>query len=232
VRINMPNVRNNNTFQTVRTRSLPDQIYLQLRQAILTGELVPGQRLVEMEIASRMGTSQGSVREALKQLENESLVMRQSRTGTFVSPKKQDEIFDLFQIRTVVEKAAIRLTAICIEPAQYEHLKQLVDAMVEAARDDNMLVLASNDLEFHKCICEWSGSNTLLRVWTPLHSQILRFLIQDTRYDYNSLEEVASGHEPILDALRSHDSNRASAVIEEHILHSFHKMMVNGNSAS
>jgi DNA-binding GntR family transcriptional regulator len=211
-------------LQTLQSRSLPDQIYSRLRTAILTGELAPGQRLLEMEIANRMGTSQGSVRVALKQLENESLVMRQSRGGTFVTPKNQEEIYDLFLIRSLVEKAAIRLTAQCIEPEQCGQLKRLVDAMVEAATQDNMLALASNDLEFHRCICEWSGSSALFRSWTPLYSQILRFLIQDTRYDFDRLEDIASGHQPILDALVAHDAGRASSLIEEHVLHSFRKI--------
>src|SRR5215470_12665444 len=83
--------------------SLPDQVYEHLRRAIISAELPPGEKLIELEIAAQMGTSQGPVREALQRLERDGLVERRARSATFVTSISPDEMYELFSIRSVIE---------------------------------------------------------------------------------------------------------------------------------
>src|SRR3954453_21086728 len=98
--------------------SLPDQVYEHLRRAIVTAQLKPGEKLVELEIAAQMGTSQGPVREALQRLERDGLFERQARIATYVSSISMDEMYELFSVRSVIEGFAIRRAAQKITPEQ------------------------------------------------------------------------------------------------------------------
>src|SRR3982750_1318734 len=83
--------------------SLPDQVYEHLRRAIICAELLPGEKLIELEIAAQMGTSQGPVREALQRLEHDGLVERRARSATFVTSISTDEMRELIAVRSTVE---------------------------------------------------------------------------------------------------------------------------------
>jgi DNA-binding GntR family transcriptional regulator len=91
-------------FHPRRTvRSLADQVYAYLRTAIISEQLAPNARIVELEIANTMGTSQGPVREALQRLEREGLVTKQPHSAIFVTTVSIDEMYELFSIRSVIE---------------------------------------------------------------------------------------------------------------------------------
>lgn len=198
--------------------SLPDQVYQYLRSAIICAELLPGEKLVELEIAARMGTSQGPVREALQRLERDGLVERRARSATFVTSVSIDEMYELFSIRGVIEGYAARRTAQKITPEQCETLQDLIHKMVRAGSQQDLIPLAEYDMQFHRHIVEWSGSSSFLGAWTPLSSQIQRFIIQSHPAYYPNYVEIGTRHQPILDALRQHDSEAAACALQEHIM--------------
>jgi DNA-binding GntR family transcriptional regulator len=206
------------SIHNVRPVSLPEQIYTQLRAAILSGELAGGQRILEMDIANRTSASQASVREALARLENDGLVERRSRSGTFVTQVCEDEIRELFYIRAKVENYAIRRAINRISPQQYNDLEELVRQMHAAGLRGDMLSLGELDMKFHRSIVTTSGSGILLHAWAPLYSPIQRFVTQRHPHFFTDLTEVARLHGPILAALRAGDEVRAASVIEQHIL--------------
>src|SRR5438045_2471442 len=148
--------------------SLPDQVYEYVRSAIIRAELRPGEKLVELDIAAQMGTSQGPVREALQRLERDGLVEHRARSATFVTTISTDEMYELFSIRSVIECFAIRRTAQTITPDQCAVLDDLVKKMVEAANRQELPALAEYDMQFHRHIVEWSGSVRFLGLWIPL----------------------------------------------------------------
>lgn len=205
------------TEQGLGIVSLVDQVYEHLRTAIFRGELEDGERIVEMDIAKQMGISQGPAREALQRLDNDGLVERRARSATYVSTISIEEMFDLFEIRNTIETLAIRHTAQLIKPNQVDELQLLVDLMSSAAKADNLITLTTNDIQFHKRICEWSGDRTLLRSWMPLFSQIQRFKIRYHRHFFPDLQEIANIHQPIVDALRKHDVELSTRLLGEHI---------------
>jgi DNA-binding GntR family transcriptional regulator len=198
--------------------SIADRVWHRLRMEIIQGTLVPGTRLLELELADSMGVSQGTIREALKRLETEALVERKARTASYVTPLELDEMHELFVIRSVVEGAAVRRAARLITPQQGEALAGIVDKMREAAAQNDLGQLVSYDLLFHQQICEWSASKTLLRTWIPLSSQIERFITQTHPRYFSNLQEIAETHSTIADALRRNDEDDSSRVIQEHIM--------------
>jgi DNA-binding GntR family transcriptional regulator len=199
-------------------RSLAVQVAETLRGAIIRNELEPGTRLIELEIAQQMGTSQAPVREALQRLEQDGLVTRRKRTATYVTEISMDEMYEITLVRNLIESLAIRQTALCITEEQCDYLDQLVERMHEAAKHDDMPAIAELDLEFHSCICEWSGKEMLVRVWMPLVYQVQRFLVAIHPLVFPDLSEIADQHLPIVTALRENDPDAAGNAIEEHIM--------------
>jgi DNA-binding GntR family transcriptional regulator len=199
-------------------RSLADQVYDRLRRSIVSGELATGTRMVELDIAGQMGTSQGPVREALQRLEREGLVQRQAHSATFVSALALDEMYELFSIRSLIEGFAIRRTVECITPEQCDQLDHLVELMRDEGQREDMLGLTVYDMEFHRLICKWSGNATLLRAWDPLYSQIQRFVVLTHKDYFASVTDVADTHIPIVASLRSHAIEQVTPLMQQHIM--------------
>lgn len=203
---------------STKLNSLGDQVYEHLRLAIISAEIAPGQKLVEMDIAKQVDTSQGPVREALQRLERDGLVERQARSATFVTSVPVDEMYELFAIRSSIEAFAIRRTAQKITPDQCDLLDSLIHSMEQAGSENTLLRLSQYDMEFHRSIVEWSESAGLLRVWMTLSSQIQRFIVQSHAEHYPNYVEIATRHSPMVDALRQHDPEKAAQAIQEHIM--------------
>jgi DNA-binding GntR family transcriptional regulator len=184
----------------------------------MLNELPPGTRLAQVEIASQMGTSQAPVREAIQRLEQDGLVERQPRYGTFVIAISLDEIYEIFSIRSEVEGFAIRQAAQKIKPEQCDDLERLIELMHEAAGKDDMILLTTYDLAFHQQICEWSERAMLLKLWTPLYSQVQRFVVQTHRRYFQDLIEIANTHRPIVEVLRGDNIDDAERIIKAHIM--------------
>ena len=201
-----------------RLKSLADQVYERLRLDIVGGNLAPGARVVELELANTMGTSQGPVREALQRLEREGLVQRQAHSATFVTELSVDEMFELFSIRSVIEGFAIRRTVDLITSEQCDRLEHLMELMRKAGQNDDMLTFTEHDLQFHRLICHWSGSATLRRAWDPLYGQIQRFVVHTHKNYFASIADIADTHRPIIVALRQHDEENVTRLIQEHVM--------------
>lgn len=201
-----------------RAKPLAVKVYEQLRTAIIREELPPGARLVELDLASRLGTSQGPVREALQRLEREGLVRRHAHSATFVTEVSDEEMYELSCIRSLIERFAVKRALPSITPARCDELQALVERMHEAGDSNDMLAFTEHDLLFHRLLCQWSGSYSLLRAWDPLYSQIQRFVVHThTRY-FKSIHEIADIHLPLIAALRSGDLEQSQHEIDSHIM--------------
>lgn len=207
-----------------RLTSLSEQVCEELRRQIVHSHRQPGDRLIELEIAAEMGVSQGTVREALQRLESDGLVERQSRTASFVSGSSLEEMYELSMIRKTVEGFTFRRAAERVTEEQCDELQALVERMREAARNKDMEALERIDTQFHERVCELSGSRILLRVWLPLFTQLRRFITQAHQRYFPQRTEIADGHQPLVDALRSRNPRKAEAAITKHILISWARM--------
>ncbi len=201
-----------------KPRSLADQVYEYLRGAILMGDITQGEKIVELDIADQMGTSQGPVREALQRLSMEGLVERHARSATYVIELGQDEMYELFTVRGMIEGLAIRQTVKHIDDSKIALLSGLLAQMREAAEQDNMVQLVTHDLEFHRYLCEWSGRSGLIRAWLPLYNQIQLFVAQTHKKYFSTLMDIAETHQIIIDTLKQKETATAEAVIKDHVM--------------
>jgi len=198
--------------------SLATQVYEQLRAAIIRGELAPDAKLVELELAQKMGTSQGTIREALHRLEREGLVERRAHRGTYVTIVSLSEIHECFVIRSTIEGFAARRAISLMTDAHVHHLEQLHAAMGQAAEKSALDELIQHDLEFHRCICDWSNSRLLFNSWMPLYSSIQRFVFQTHPAYFVDLHALADTHLTLIDAFRKRDVEAAVERIQEHVM--------------
>lgn len=198
--------------------SLSEQVYDHLRLAVISGALKPGEKLVEMDIAAQMGTSQGPVREALQRLEHDGLVERRARIGSFVAELSYDEMYELVSVRSSIESFAIRRATTRITDEQCDELDDLIERMAAAGRNNDILTLAQLDMNFHRRIVELSGSTTLLRVWSSLSNPVQRFVVQSHMEKYTDFVEIGLRHRPIVNALRARDGDAAVESIQTHLM--------------
>jgi DNA-binding GntR family transcriptional regulator len=215
------NINRLNFSRRALAGSLADQIWRYLRTAIIRGEIPPGTRLVELQIAAEMGTSQGPVREALQRLEQDGLVERRARSATIVTEVPDEDIYELISVRSLVEQLAARRTAAKITADQCAELWDLVEQMRQCAQQGDRMALEDLNLDFHRRICEWSGNPILLRVWLPIATQIQRLVAKRPADHVSDLEGFVETHVAVVTALSTQDGAKAAEAIRLHIEHAW-----------
>lgn len=195
---------------------LRDVIFEALRKAIVTGDIKPGERLMEVSLAEQMGVSRTPVREAIRRLEAEGLVTMIPRKGTYVSELSVKDIMDVLEVRTVLDKLATDLAAKRIQPFQLKSLESVHKSYIACVEKEHMEGAVKKDVEFHDIIYAASGNPRLIAVATSLREHVYRFRVIYMR-DNLVAENVLNEHQEILDALRSAQNDEASGLAEEHI---------------
>jgi DNA-binding GntR family transcriptional regulator len=195
---------------------ISDQVYALIRDAVISGQLSPGDRVVESEIARRIGVSQAPVREAVRQLAQEGLLTHYPRKGSFVAQIADADIASARQVREPIERLAATLAAAAISTEDAERLRAHVEEMRQAAREDNPSRFHEADIAFHSEVVAVAGNPLLTRVWETLVPTLrgLR-VISDPLFagDWNGL---AREHSTILDVLIAGDPERAGRVFGDH----------------
>jgi DNA-binding GntR family transcriptional regulator len=188
-------------------RALRHDVRDGLVQSILDGEYGPGDRLVEMHIAKAYGTSQGPVREALRELEMLGFVRSEPHRGTYVRDPWQRGMLELYEVRAALEEFAARIATprLCDDVSE---LQAEVDAMAQAA------VRNEHSERFHRLIVEGSGNQLLYTMWSSLSITDHTALTMVT-LDLD-LAAVAESHQPIVDAIAAGDVELACRVSREH----------------
>jgi DNA-binding GntR family transcriptional regulator len=190
-----------------------DQIRRVLVQRILHGYYKPGDRLVELQIARELKTSQGPVREALRELEALRLVESVTYRGTRVRALSAREMEDAGRVRGVLEQAAARWGAPALkqEPGP---LRAALEAIRAAAAIRDADAYAEHNMRFHRLIVEASGNSVLLRVWDSLMLESrTRIGLSQREID---LSVAAETHVPIVEALERGDGETAGRLLQEH----------------
>jgi DNA-binding GntR family transcriptional regulator len=204
-------------------RTLSDYVADQLRQAILAGEFKPNQRLVEHQIAESIQTSRGPVRDAIKILENEGLVIRQSHRGAFVAQLHPEDFMEIYTLREALETLAIKYVIKNATDEQISTLEQLVVSMEGLAKQDYSQGDATDlDMEFHHTMCKISGHKRVLNVWESMSGQIRLVLLKHRLENPQDLRERSvPWHEKIVAALFKRDSEMAIKELCTHMAASF-----------
>ncbi len=200
-------------------RTLSDYVADQLRQAILAGQFPPNERLVEQEIAESMQTSRGPVRDALKILENEGLVIRQSHRGAFVAQLHPEDFIEIYTLREALETLAVRYAIQNATDQQIGDLAKVVRSMESMARQNYNQVDATDlDMEFHHTLCKISGHKRLLNVWESISGQIRLVLLKHRLINPDDLRvRSVSWHAKIVEAMRERNTEKAVKELETHM---------------
>ncbi|MFI0901350.1 GntR family transcriptional regulator [Streptomyces sp. NPDC020983] len=199
-----------------RKTLISDQVYGLLRQSIVEGELGPNDRVVESEIARRLGVSQAPVREAVKQLAREGLLMHIPRRGHFVVEISSQDAEYARQVREPLERLAARLATENITEEQLEMLDHLVEHMHDAVATNDVSRFRDADIEFHTLISQSAGNPFLERMWEVIEPS-LRTLraIADPLFQ-GDWHAMADEHGRLVSLLRSGDAEQAAEAFADH----------------
>ena len=181
---------------------LRDVVFNTLRKAILKGDLKPGERLMEIALAEKLGVSRTPIREAIRKLELEGLVVMAPRKGAKVASITERDLNDVLEVRKGMEELAIRLACERITPEQLDELDKVEKKFLNLIDSENLTELAEVDVEFHDVIYAATNNKRLIQLLNNLREQMYRYRIE---------------HKAICEALRTHDRESALRYVYVHI---------------
>ncbi|HNV33964.1 MAG TPA: GntR family transcriptional regulator [Bacillota bacterium] len=197
-------------------KPLREIVFEAMREAIVSGRLAPGERLVEIKLADEMGVSRTPVREAIRKLELEGFVIMMQRKGAYVAGLSPKEIRDVFEIRSTLESLAARLAAERITQVQLEQLKRQLADLEEKIRSHEIEAVVKADIAFHDVLFSASGNARLVSMLSNLREQIHRY--RSMSLSYPGRMSVALGeHRAIVKAIVEHKPQEAAEAALEHM---------------
>ncbi|MBE6093016.1 MAG: GntR family transcriptional regulator [Selenomonas ruminantium] len=187
-----------------------------LREAIRSGVLKPGERIMEIQLAEELGVSRTPVREAIRKLELEGYVVMMPRRGTYVASMSIRDINEIFEIRTALESLSNGLAADHITDDELEHLQRLLVIIGGYIKEGNIEKIVETDIEFHDLLYHAARNERLVGIISNLRDQLTRFRTLSMSYP-GRLEETLEEHRLIVDAIASGDRKAASRAAERHM---------------
>jgi DNA-binding GntR family transcriptional regulator len=214
--------------QLPKTRALRHDVAEALRDSISTGNLKPGQRILEQELAEELGVSRLPIREAIRQLEHEGLLVTIPHRGAFVATASEQDIREMFSLREALESLAARLVAHRASPGEVNQLQALVDQMREKSAQRDFARLFEIDTEFHTLLCTFSRHGRLLKHWNLVYGQWRALdslmdeiptldALPDEHPIIRTLRDFAKMHQAVVDAIRAGDAARAEGAMRKHM---------------
>lgn len=199
----------------IQRRILREEIRERIVERILDGTYPPGARVIESQLAHEFGTSQGPVREALRDLEGMRFIESRPHRGARVRAVTLDELAQIYPVRAALEEVAGREAAARVTDELTGKLTEELAAMRHAAEHHDLHLQLTHDTRFHELIVESSGNEVLLEVWRSLRIEA-RTLITAIKSD-SDLRMIAEMHRPVLQALQSRDPDLAGKEMRAHI---------------
>lgn len=197
-------------------KPLRDIVFEAMREMIVSGKLAPGERLMEIQLAEEMGVSRTPVREAIRKLEIEGLVVMMPRKGTYVAGLSIKQMAEVFEIRTALEELAVQLAAERISQEELDRLEYLMISISKKGDEKDYKSVVKLDEEFHDVLFKAARNEKLSQIIGNLHEQIHRYRAASLSYPgrlKNTLEE----HENIVNALAKRDADAAGKAVREHV---------------
>ena len=195
---------------------LRDVVFNTLRQSILTGELKPGERLMEIHLADKLGVSRTPIREAIRKLELEGLVTMIPRRGAEVAQITEKSLRDVLEVRRALDALAVELACERITPSQLEQLREACDAFERETKRGDANRVARADVALHDIILVASGNARLMQMVSNLSQQMYRYRLEYVK-DGGSYERLIREHRTIYEAIRDKDPATGARTIKAHI---------------
>jgi DNA-binding GntR family transcriptional regulator len=204
-------------FKPIRSLSKSKEVFQILRDAILSGELQPGEPLKEAHLARQLHVSQVPVREALLQLENLGLVVRVRDKGTTVTKLSRAEMVELLEVRAQLEDLAFRLASRRLTEKALKELRDCVVDLENNIAENNYYGTAEADLRFHRTVWRYAGNRVLENTLERLCTSVLAFVSIQRHSAKESLRDSNGRHNALLRVLEKGKPNAISAAIREHM---------------
>jgi len=196
-------------------QQLGDLAHSAIRDAIVDGRLQMGERLVEAHLAEELGVSRGPVREALRRLASEGLVLERPHYGTFVTELSASDLVDVYNARIALETMAVRLAV--RRGMDAAPLRAAMHAMQVAAKANDAEAVVAAEVRFHEEMCRVSGNRFIQQVFQVLEGHIrLALSVDDSTF--GSLADIVAEHEALLDLLVDGDEESAPQAMHHHIV--------------
>lgn len=211
----------------LRATTLRGEAFRAIRKEILSGRLAPGTKIVESDLATRLGVSRNPIREAIGQLEQQGLVVSIPNRGTFVIQPTPEQAFDMFLLRAFLELLAVRLAFARADFDKFDSLEEVVQEMDELVSSVSTFDgetwgrFSLLDTEFHTRLVQASGSAALLRAWETASPTDIIFLYDRTQKsnlsgNKSEVEGIAARHRKLLQELQSGNLQAAEAGLLYH----------------
>lgn len=195
---------------------LRDVVFNTLRQAILTGELKPGERLMEIHLAKKLGVSRTPIREAIRKLELEGLVTMIPRRGAEVAQITEKSMNDVLEVRRALDVLCVELACDRITEEELEQLKAACEAFEAAVKTKDAKKIAHADVALHDIIVCATGNQRLIQLVNNLSEQMYRYRFEYIK-DSSQHERLVEEHRVIYQSLVEKDKEAVSQAAKTHI---------------
>ncbi len=195
---------------------LRESVFNTLRKAILTGELKPGERLMEIHLANKLGVSRTPIREAIRKLELEGLVKIIPRSGAQVAQISEQDLKDVLEIRRSLDILCAGLASERITQEEKERLQRCCKNFEQMTQTGDQVGVASADVDFHDVISEAAKNKRLLQILNSLADQMYRYRFEYIKDDLR-YQQLVKEHYEICDAIIKGDAQAAGAAAKVHI---------------
>ena len=205
-------------FQVDMDEFLPlrDVVFNTLRKAILTGTLKPGERLMEVHLANKLGVSRTPIREAIRKLELEGLVIMIPRRGAEVAQITEKSLKDVLEVRRALDALSVELAGDRITEEELGTLKKACDDFETAVREKDVSVIAKADVALHDIIVKATGNQRLQQLVNNLAEQMYRYRFVYIK-DESQHDKLIAEHKEIFESIAGRDKERASRAAKLHI---------------
>lgn len=205
-------------FEVTMDEYLPlrDVVFKTLRQAILRGELKPGERLMEIKLANKLGVSRTPIREAIRKLELEGLVLMVPRKGAEVADITEKSLNDVLEVRKALEELAVQLACERMSKEAFEELKQAAERFKEILDNDDVTKIAEADVAFHDIICQATENQKLIQLVNNFREQMYRYRVEYLKKK-ECYPQLLEEHQAIIRAIEQGNKEVASQLMGEHI---------------
>ncbi len=193
-----------NNFKVNMNEYLPlrDVVFNTLRQAILKGELAPGERLMEIQLAEKLGVSRTPIREAIRKLELEGLVLMIPRKGAEVAKISEKSLRDVLEVRRSLEELAIELACQRMSEDDMAELERMQGNFKSAIDRGEAMSIAQSDEQYHDVIYQGTRNDKLVQMLGNLREQMYRYRLEYIK-DEDKRQVLLVEHEHILNALKN-----------------------------
>lgn len=195
---------------------LRDVVFKTLRQGILTGELKPGERLMEIHLANRLGVSRTPIREAIRKLELEGLVIMIPRRGAEVAQITEKNLQDVLEVRRELDAFAAKLACQRMNEEQMSQLKEAAEAFEKAIETKDATVIAKADVAFHDIILKSTENDRLIQLVNNLAEQVYRYRFEYVK-DKTSHNRLIEEHRNIYESIVNRDEAAAAMAVGAHV---------------